>query len=56
MDFSKTFAPVASPSTRRVFFSVVAEEDWESHLLDVRTTFMTGKLIEDVYIMQSPGI
>lgn len=55
VDYSETFAPVASATTRRVFFAVAAEEDWEIDQVDVKTAFLNGTLEEVVYMRQPPG-
>jgi hypothetical protein len=55
VDFGETFAPVASQVTRRAFFSVGAEEDWEIHQVDVKTAFLHGKVDEVIYMLQPPG-
>jgi hypothetical protein len=44
VDFGETFAPVCSAATRRVFFALGAEEDWEIHQVDVKTAFLNGTL------------
>jgi hypothetical protein len=49
LDFGETFAPVASQVTRRVFFAMGAEQDWEIHQVDVKTAFLHGTVDEELY-------
>jgi hypothetical protein len=55
LDFGETFAPVASQVTRRVFFAMGAEQDWEIHQVDVKTAFLHGTVDEELYMLQPPG-
>jgi hypothetical protein len=55
VDFGETFDPVCSQATRKTFFAVGAEEDWEIHQVDIKTAFLHGKLDKPVYMRQPPG-
>lgn len=55
VDYGETFAPVCSQATRRVFFALGAEEDWEIHQVDVKTAFLNGNVEEMVFMKQPPG-
>ena len=35
--------------------SIVARMDLELHQLDIKTTFLNGKLKEDIYMLQPEG-
>lgn len=55
IDFGKTFAPVARPTSIRVISALAAQLDWELDSFDARRAFLWGKLKEDVYMRQAPG-
>ena len=46
IDFKETFSPV---------MAIVANFDLELHQMDVKTIFLNGDLVEDVYMSQSIG-
>ena len=54
-DFGRTFAPIARQSSIRVIAAHCAKEDWELHSLDIKCTFLHGKIDKDVYIKQPRG-
>lgn len=35
--------------------ALVARYDLELHQMDVKTTFLNGELVEDIYMVQPPG-
>jgi hypothetical protein len=39
----------------RLLLALVAEEGWQVHHMDVKTSFLNGDLQEEVYVHQSPG-
>jgi len=49
IDYEEVFAPVARLETVRLILALAANRSWEVHHLDVKTTFLNGELIEDVY-------
>ena len=55
IDFDEVFAPVSRIETIRLLVSFVAAKKWEIHHLDVKTAFLHGELIEDVYVTQPEG-
>jgi hypothetical protein len=55
IDFGKTFAPVARPSSIRLLSAHAAAHDWEIDSFDAKRAFLWGKLREDVYMRQPPG-
>jgi hypothetical protein len=55
VDFGKTFAPVARPSSIRILSVYAAAKDWELDSFDAKRAFLWGKLREDVYMRQPPG-
>jgi hypothetical protein len=55
IDYNDTFAPVACMESVRVFLTLVAQEGWRVHHMDVKSTFLNGDLKEEVYVRQPPG-
>ena len=52
IDYDETFAPVARYTTIRTIISLTAVFRWKLHQMDVKTTFLNGKIEEEVYIEQ----
>ena len=48
-------APVARYTTIRTIISLVAVFKWKLHRMDVKATFLYGKIEEEVYIEQLEG-
>ena len=55
IDYDETFAPVARYTTIRTIISLAAIFRWKLHQMDVKTTFLNGKIEEEVYIEQPEG-
>lgn len=55
VEYWETVAQATSHATRRLFFAIAAEEDWEVDHVDVDTIFLSGTLEEQVYMLQPPG-
>jgi hypothetical protein len=55
VDYDEVFAPVARLETVRVLIVLAAQRDWEIHHMDVKSAFLNGELIEEVYVNQPPG-
>ena len=55
IDFDEVFAPVARIETIRLFIGLAAACRWEIHHLDVKTAFLHGELVEEVYVTQPEG-
>lgn len=55
IDYGEVFAPVARWDTIRTILSVAACKSWNVYQLDVKSAFLHGELVEDVYIEQPEG-
>jgi hypothetical protein len=55
IDFDEVFAPVARLESVRFILSIAAHYGWTVHHLDVKSAFLNGDLIEEVYVEQPPG-
>ncbi|KAF0888371.1 hypothetical protein E2562_014193 [Oryza meyeriana var. granulata] len=55
MDFDEVFAPVARIESVRLLLALAAQEGWSVHHMDVKSAFLNGELIEEVYVRQPPG-
>jgi hypothetical protein len=54
VDFEEVFAPVARLEAVRLLMALAAEEGWQVHHMDVKTTFLNGELQEVVCVQQPP--
>ena len=55
IDFYETFSPVARLETIRTVIDVVSQKRWKIFQLNVKSTFMNGKLVEEIYVEQPQG-
>ena len=55
IDYDETFSPVAMLKTIRIFIVIAAYHDYEIWKMDVKTAFLNGNLLEDVYMTQPEG-
>jgi hypothetical protein len=39
----------------RIILALIVNEDYEVHHMDLKTTFLNGKLTEEVYVQQPQG-
>jgi hypothetical protein len=53
--FDETFSLVVKPATVRVILSIALSLKWETRQLDVKNTFLHGKITEVVYSRQPTG-
>lgn len=54
-DYEETFAPVARMETVRAVLSIAAQNKWKVYQMDVKSAFLNGVLMEEVYIEQPLG-
>ena len=52
IEYDETFAPISKYTTIRTIISLAAIFGWKLHQMDVKTTFLNGKIDEEVYIEQ----
>ena len=50
VDFDEVFAPVARLETVRLLLAMAANGGWEVHHMDVKSAFLNGDLLEEVYV------
>eukprot|EP00253_Pinus_taeda_P003789 PITA_03789 len=54
-DYEEMFAPVARMETMRAVLSIAAQNKWKVYQMDVKSAFLNGVLMEEVYIEQPAG-
>ena len=52
INFKETFSFVSTKDSLHIIMATVAHFDLELHQMDVRTSFLNGDLVEDVYMSQ----
>ncbi|GKF91364.1 putative ribonuclease H-like domain-containing protein, partial [Tanacetum coccineum] len=55
IDYDEVFAPVARIETIRVFLAYASFKDFMVYQMDVKSTFLYGKIKKEVYVCQPPG-
>lgn len=55
IDYTEVYAPVSRMDTIRTIIATAAQKDWVIYQLDVKSAFLHGVLLEDVYIEQPKG-
>ncbi|GJU96086.1 retrovirus-related pol polyprotein from transposon TNT 1-94 [Tanacetum coccineum] len=55
IDFEESFAPVARIEAIRIFIPNAASKNMTIYQMDVKTTFLNGKMKEEVYVSQPEG-
>ena len=55
IDYDETFSPIAMLKSIRILIVIVAYHDYEIWKMDVKTAFLNGNLLEDVYMTQPEG-
>ncbi|GJU12263.1 putative ribonuclease H-like domain-containing protein [Tanacetum coccineum] len=54
-DYDEVFAPVVIIEAIRLFLAYASFKDFMVYQMDVKTTFLYGKIEEEVYVCQPPG-
>jgi hypothetical protein len=55
IDYDEVFTPVARLDSLCLLIALAAQEGWEVHHMNVKSTFLNGDLQEEVYIEQPMG-
>jgi hypothetical protein len=55
IDYNETFSSVSCKDSLRIIMTLVAYYDLELLQMDVKTTFLNGDLLENIYMTQSKG-
>ena len=55
VDYGDTFAPVAKHDTIRLLLALAGQMGWKMYHLDVKSTFLNGILLEEIYVQQPEG-
>jgi hypothetical protein len=55
VDFDKTFAPVARLESIRILLSISCHLQLKLYQMDVKSAFLNGFLLEEVYVAQPKG-
>ena len=55
IEYDETFAPYARYTTIKTIISLAVVFGWKLHQMDVKTSFLNGKIDEEVYIEQPKG-
>ena len=55
VDYDETFLPVAKIKSIRIMLAIAAFHYYEIWKMNVKTTFLDGSLVEDVYMSQLEG-
>jgi hypothetical protein len=55
IDYTETFSSVSCKDSLIIIMALMAHYDLELHQMDVKTTFLNGDLLENVYIVQPKG-
>ena len=55
INYEETFSSTARYTTMRSLISLATTMGWNIHQMDVKTTFMNGVLVEEVYIEKLEG-
>ncbi|GKA78360.1 putative ribonuclease H-like domain-containing protein, partial [Tanacetum coccineum] len=55
IDYDKDFSPVARIEAIRLFLAYASFKDFVVYQMDVKSSFLYGKIEEEVYVCQPPG-
>ena len=55
VDYEEVFALVARLEIVRLILALATQGGWEVHHMDVKSAFLNGDLLEEVYVHQPPG-
>ncbi len=52
LDYTKTFVSMIKSMSYKTMYVIVVVNDWEIEQMNVKTTFLYDKILEDVYVVQ----
>ena len=55
VDYDETFSPVVMLKSIRILLAIAVYYDYEIWKMDLKTTFLNGKFLEDVYMTKPEG-
>ena len=55
IDFDETFAPIPRLESIRMLLAYACHKDFILFQMDVKSTFLNGYIMDEVYVKQSPG-
>jgi hypothetical protein len=55
IDYTEIFSLVSCKDSLRIIMTLMAHYDLELHQMDVKTIFLNGDLLENVYMAQAKG-
>ncbi|GJW64608.1 retrovirus-related pol polyprotein from transposon TNT 1-94 [Tanacetum coccineum] len=55
IDYEETFAPIARLKAIKIFLTYASYMGFMVYHMDVKSAFMNGKILEEVYVQQPPG-
>lgn len=55
IDYEEVFTPVARLETIHLVVGIVHSNNWMVYQMDVKSAFLNGPLVEEVYVGQPPG-
>ncbi|GKC60178.1 putative ribonuclease H-like domain-containing protein, partial [Tanacetum coccineum] len=55
IDYDEVFAPITRIEAIRLFLAYASFKDFMVYKIDVKSTFLYGKIEEEVYVCQPPG-
>eukprot|EP01018_Ginkgo_biloba_P000724 Gb_02012 [translate_table: standard] len=55
VDYTKTFAPVATMDTIKTVLVLAAQHGWISYQMDIKSAFLNGYVNEEIYVKQPQG-
>jgi hypothetical protein len=55
IDYHETLSPVSTKDSFRIIMALVAHFDLELHQMDVKTVFLNGELVENMFMAQPKG-